>query len=81
MDYAKDHPLAAKVVEEAFYFDDCLTRADSVQEGLELRCQLQELFARADFTLRKWNSSNSHILRDIPRAERRTDFTDYHRPQ
>lgn len=28
-DYAKDYPLAAKFIEEAFYVDDCLTGADS----------------------------------------------------
>ena len=65
-DYTMDYPLAAKVVEEAFYVDDCLTGADSVQEGLKLRRQLQELFAKAGFTLRKWNSSNPQILRDVP---------------
>ena len=57
-DFAHEYPLATKTVNEAFYVDDCLTGADSVEEGIELCRQLQALFAKADFLLRKWNSSS-----------------------
>lgn len=73
-DYAHEYPLAAKVVDEGFYVDDCLTGADSLEESIELRRQLQELFAKADFLLRKWNSSNPSILREVP-PELRDDQT------
>ena len=33
-DYSLEYPLAAKVVDEAFYVDDCLTGANSVKEGI-----------------------------------------------
>ncbi len=46
LDHSTEFPLAAKVVEQAFYVDDCLTGADSVQEGRELCRQLQGLFAK-----------------------------------
>ena len=32
--YSHEYPLAAKVVEEAFYVDDCLTGANSIEEGI-----------------------------------------------
>ena len=65
-DHAHEYPLAAKVVNEAFYVDNCLTGANSIEEGIELRHQLQELLSKADFLLRKWNSSNPYILREVP---------------
>ena len=73
-DYAHQYPLAAKVVDEAFYVDDCLTGANSIEEGIKLRHQLQELLAKADFLLRKWNSSNPNLLREVP-PELRDDQT------
>lgn len=50
-DHKHEYPLAAKVADEEFYVDDCLTGVSSIEEGIELRCQLQELFAKADFLL------------------------------
>ena len=36
LDFAHEFPLAAKVVDESFYVDDCLTGADTVEEAIEL---------------------------------------------
>ena len=73
-DFAHEYPMAAKIVNEAFYVDDCLTGADSVEEGIELYRQLQALFAKADFLLRKWNSSSPSVLEGVPH-ELRDDKT------
>ena len=56
LDFAVDYPQVAKVVGR-FYVDDGLTGADSIQDAIELRNQLQELFMKGGFLLRKWNSS------------------------
>ena len=56
----------AKVAQAAFYIDNGLTGADTVQEVIQLREQLQQLFSRACFRLRKWNSSEPPILDSIP---------------
>ena len=40
LDFAHEFPLAAKVVDESFYVDDCLTGADTVEEAIELQTQL-----------------------------------------
>ena len=65
-DFAHKYPLAAKIVEDSFYVDDCLTGADSVEEGVEIHRQLQGLFSEAEFLLRKWNSSSPAVLETIP---------------
>ena len=65
-DFAHKYPLTTKVIDESFYVDDCLTGANSVEEGMELQCQLQKLFSEADFLLRKWNSSNPAVLQAVP---------------
>ena len=46
--------------------DDCLTGADSVEEGVEIHRQLQGLFSEAEFLLHKWNSSSPAVLEAIP---------------
>ena len=65
IDHANRYPLAAKVVEENFYVDDCLTGAETPEETILLRNELQELFNKAHFILRKWNSSSPAVLESI----------------
>ena len=64
-DHALVYPLAAKVVEDSFYVDDGLTGADSIEEAIELHAQLQTLFDKGGFLLRKWNSSEFAVLQHI----------------
>lgn len=73
-DFAHKYPLAAKIVNDSFYVDDCLSGADSVEEGVEVHRQLQGLFSEAEFLLRKWNSSSPLVLEAIP-AELRASQT------
>ena len=65
VDLAHEYPLAAKVVEESIYVDDCLTGADNVQEAIHLYKQLRGLFQCGGFPLRKWNSSEREVLSSI----------------
>ena len=65
-DFSLEFPAAAKAVNESFYVDDGLVGADSIEGAISLQRQLQELFARGDFTLRKWNCSNPAVLELIP---------------
>ena len=63
---ASQYPLAAKAVTEDFYVDDGLTGADSVEEAITLQCQLQEMFQKGGFLLRKWNSSCPQVVENLP---------------
>ena len=66
IDLALEFPSAAKAMDQSFYMDDGLTGADSVEEAVELQKQLQIMFERGGFTLRKWNSSNPAALQHVP---------------
>ena len=66
VDFAHQYPLAVKAVNESFYVDDGLTGADTIEKAIELQKQLQDLFTKGQFTLRKWNSSNPVVLQHIP---------------
>ena len=57
------YPLA---FEKSFYVDNCLSGEDSVSAATELRLQLQELFNKGGFLLRKWISSEKAVLQDEP---------------
>ncbi len=63
---AIEYPLAAAVVEESFYVDDCLTGADDMETAIMMHKQLQGLFAHGGFVFRKWNSNELSVLEAIP---------------
>ena len=54
-------PLAAWVVKESFFMDEGLTGADSVEEAIHTREELQQLFDKECFMLRKWNLNNPKL--------------------
>lgn len=64
-DFTLEFPLAAKTVDDAFYVDDGVTGADSVEGAVELHHQLQSLFSKAGFLLRKWNSNEPTVFQHI----------------
>ena len=65
-DYRNDFPKAARIIESTFYVDDCLTRADTLEEAAEIRQELNTLLSRAQMTLQKWRSSSTQLLQTIP---------------
>ena len=65
LDFALEYPQAVNAVDKSFCVDDGLTGADYVKEAIELQGQLQDLFSRGGFLLRKWNSSEPAVLQHI----------------
>ena len=63
---AQEFPTASRAAQESFYVDDGLTGASSIDAAIDLRVQLQEMFAKGCFKLRKWNSSEAQVLESIP---------------
>ena len=61
LDHEREYPQAAIVAHEAFYVYDGLVGAESVQNAIRLREELQELFSLGGFTLRKWKSSSAAV--------------------
>ena len=62
---AKSHPRASQAVLKLFYVDDGLLGADSIQDAIDLRHELQDLFDQGGFTLKKWKSSENDMLSHI----------------
>ena len=65
-DHKESHSQAYQVVLNSFYMDDGLTGADSIEDAVESRKELQELFNLGGFTLRQWNASEQRMLASIP---------------
>ena len=65
VDFALEYPQAAEAVKKYFYVDDGLTGADTVDDAITLQTQLQGLFSKGEFLLRKWNSSEPAVLQHI----------------
>ena len=65
LDFGMEYPNAAKVVNESFYVDDCLTGSDSPEGAVKLHRELQALFDQGGFLLRKWNTSEPSVLQHI----------------
>ena len=65
MDFGIQYPPPAQKVYEPFYVDDGLTGADSIPEAIHLQKQLQELFHKGGFVLRKWNSNEPEVLNHL----------------
>ena len=70
-DHESEYPLAAAAVRDSFFVDDGLVGADTVQEAMELQSQLQQLFSKAGFLLRKWRWSNPAAIEDLSSDLRR----------
>ena len=74
-DFAAEHTMAAAVVRQCMYVDDCLTGAETVEDAIKLQTDLQRLFDKGCFTLRKWNSSHAAALEHIPSELKESHFS------
>ena len=72
LEHMETHPQAALVALDCFYVDHCLAGADSVDEAIHLRGELQDLFEQGGFKLQKWNSTENDVLATIPENLRNT---------
>ena len=66
IDHADEFPVASEVVRKSFYVDDCLTGALDSKSALLLQRQLTKLFLLGGFVLRKWNSNDLSVQKEIP---------------
>ena len=64
--YSHKYPQASQAVLKSFYVDNGLGGADTVEEAIQLRADLQSLFQLGGFHLRKWKSNKQDVLSTIP---------------
>lgn len=76
-------PLAAGVLENDFFVDDCLTGAPSLQQARELRAELELIMKAGGYELRKWISNEPELLDDLPKDHLQNPylFSDPENPQ
>ncbi len=65
--HSNTHPEASKAILTAFYVDDYLAGAETVQQAVHIRQQLCGLLQLAGMTLRKWRSSSDAFRATIPK--------------
>ena len=65
INHASEFPLAVEAVFNSFYVDDGLTSAGSKIKVSTLQRQLQDLFAKGGFLLRKWNSNVASVIESL----------------
>ena len=65
-DYGQEFPVAQHHIDHSFYVDDLLGGSDSVEGAAELFTQLTSILTKAGFTLRKFRSSSTQLLSQLP---------------
>ncbi|KAL1448058.1 hypothetical protein WDU94_015587 [Cyamophila willieti] len=68
LDEGSSFPEAADVLTNYVYVDDIVTGASTVQDAISLRNDLISILAKGGFAVRKWASSHSAVLSDIPES-------------
>ncbi|XP_049866290.1 uncharacterized protein LOC126366989 [Pectinophora gossypiella] len=72
-DERQNFPEASKVVETAFYMDDLVHGADTIEEGKELISNLNLLMKAGGFNLRKWSSNENRLLEEIKSEQNKSE--------
>lgn len=67
-DQSENYPEAAKVIENDFYVDDCLTGSDTVFGAKILCADINKILTQGGFRLRHWHS-NSKEIEEFMRSE------------
>lgn len=63
IDEGAEFPLAARIIHEDCYVDDVLSGAETIQEAIECRHQLQTLLSKGGFPVHKWSRTMKRFYR------------------
>ncbi|XP_062710566.1 uncharacterized protein LOC134288752 [Aedes albopictus] len=69
-DESTNYPTAAEIILDDSYMDDILSGADSVNEAIKLRSDIEELMLKGGFPVRKWCSNSEELLDSVPEEDR-----------
>ncbi|XP_047504174.1 uncharacterized protein LOC125049113 [Pieris napi] len=72
IDEGDNFPEAARILNEDFYVDDCMSGSDDVQKAIQISKDLKELLRRGGFELKKWSSNNTEFMQSLKPDERTT---------
>lgn len=68
------YPLAAETVLKSTYMDDSIDSVETVEDGIQLYKQLDNLWGKAGMQARKWISNSPEVVAATPEAERATEL-------
>ena len=60
---------AAEFIKKYLYVDDLIGATDSVEQAINLRKEIQEIFAMMKMRITKWSSNSMTVLKTIPKAD------------
>ncbi|XP_058449333.1 uncharacterized protein LOC131429292 [Malaya genurostris] len=63
------YPLGGPALRKGFYVDDYIGGAETEEEAIQTRVELDELLTKGGFTLRKWTSNNRNVLRGLDQSQ------------
>ncbi|XP_072400437.1 uncharacterized protein [Diabrotica undecimpunctata] len=70
----KSNPEAARVIKNDFFVDDLITGANSVNQGIILCQQIDDILKSGGFHLRKWKSNNLEVFTNIQHTQKLDEF-------
>ncbi|XP_072390901.1 uncharacterized protein [Diabrotica undecimpunctata] len=70
----KSNPEAARVIKNDFFVDDLITGADSLNQGIILCQQIDDILKSGGFHLRKWKSNNLEVFTNIQHTQEFDEF-------
>lgn len=76
-DHQQQFSRASKAIMENFYCDDYLGGADSAQQAIELKNELEMCLSQGGFPLTKWKCNDWNVLNEFPEMQsdqREIDF-------
>ncbi|XP_055590912.1 uncharacterized protein LOC129742994 [Uranotaenia lowii] len=65
LDEGENYPLGSTALKNDFYMDDYIGGAQTLEDAIETRCQLDNLMAKGGFQLRKYTSNNLKVLEGL----------------
>ena len=65
-DFGKDYPTASHHIKHNFYVDDFFGGAATAEDAITLTREISTVLNKAGFTIKKWRSSHSQVLKSIP---------------
>uniref|UniRef100_A0A146L5E8 DUF5641 domain-containing protein n=1 Tax=Lygus hesperus TaxID=30085 RepID=A0A146L5E8_LYGHE len=69
IDEGSQFPEAVKVLNRDTYIDDIATGTNSLSDTIKLQNDLISLLAKGNFTLSKWASNNSQLLKNVQASD------------
>ena len=72
-DHGEGYPEATQHIRGSFYVDDYLGGADNTEDAVKLFNEIREILQKGGFQLRKWRSSSTQVLSQIPKDLQESD--------